>query len=75
MISNHLACIFNLSFTTCKLPSICKTAKIVPVHISNGHKHVINYSPVALLNNFPNLFEKASNERMFRKGKSTQTAA
>ena len=57
-ISNHLATICNLSFSTVVFPTILKTAKVVPIHKKNSKLEVSNYRPISLLSNIDKIFEK-----------------
>ena len=57
-ISNHLATICNLSFSTGVFPTILKTAKVVPIHKKNSKLEVSNYRPISLLSNIDKIFEK-----------------
>ena len=48
-ISNHLATICNLSFSTGVFPAILKTARVIPIHKKNSKLEVSNYRPISLL--------------------------
>ena len=86
-ISNHLATICNLSFSTGVFPAILKTAKVITIHKWNSKLEVSNYRPISLLSNIDKIFEKLMHSRLiefleeklilyyrqlgFRKGSST----
>ena len=64
-ISNHLATICNLSFSTGVFPTILKTAKVVPIHKKNSKLEVSNYRPISLLSNIDKIFEKLMHSRFW----------
>ena len=70
-ISNHLATICNLSFSTGVFPAIPKTAKVIPIHKKNSKLEVSNYRPISLLSNIDKIFEKLMHSRLieFLEGK------
>ena len=70
-ISNHLATICNLSFSTGVFPAIPKTAKVIPIHKKNSKLEVSNYRPISLLSNIDKIFEKLMDSRLieFLEGK------
>ena len=70
-ISNHLATICNLSFTTGVFPAILKTAKVIPIRKKNSKLEVSNYRPISLLSNIDKIFEKLMHSRLteFLEGK------
>ena len=55
-ISNHLATICNLSFSTGVFPAILKTAEVIPIHKKNSKLEVSNYRPISLLSNIDKNF-------------------
>ena len=55
-ISNHLATICNLSFSTGVFPAILKTAKVISIHKKNSRLEVSNYRPISLLSNIDEIF-------------------
>ena len=63
-ISNHLATICNLSFSTGVFPAIPKTAKVIPIHKKNSKLEVSNYRPISLLSNIDKIFEKLMYSRL-----------
>ena len=70
-ISNHLATICNLSFSTGAFPDFLKTAKVIPIHKKNSELEVSNYRPISLLSNIDKIFEKLMHIRLieFLEGK------
>ena len=58
IIINPLCHIFNISLQTGFIPSILKTAKVVPVFKSGDKHHYTNYRPISLLSSFAKLLEK-----------------
>ena len=56
-ISNHLATICNLSFSTGAFPSLLKTAKVIPVHEKKSKLEVSKYKPISLLTNTDKIFD------------------
>ena len=63
-ISNHLATICNLSFSTGVFPAILKTAKVIPNHKKNSKLEVSNYRPISLLSNIDKIFEKLMHSKL-----------
>ena len=70
-ISNHLATICNLSFSTGVFPAILKIVKVIPIYKKNSKLEVSNYRPNSLLSNFDKIFEKLMHSRLieFLEGK------
>ena len=70
-ISNHLATVCNLSFSTGVFPAILKTAKVISIHKKNSKLEVSNYRPISLLSNIDKIFEKLMHSRLieFLEGK------
>ena len=57
--------LFNLSFKTGFIPTILKTAKIVPIFKAGETDNFTNYRPISLLSSFSKLLEKvAANQIM-----------
>ena len=65
-ISNHLATICNLSFSTGVFPAILKTAKVFPIHKKNSKLEVSNYRPISLSSNIDKIFEKLMHSRLVK---------
>ena len=57
-ISNHLATICNLSFSTGVFPAILKTAEVIPIHKKNSKLEVSNYRPISLLSNIDKMHSR-----------------
>ena len=57
-ISEQLADLFNLSFTTGISPALLKIAKVIPIHKKDYKLDFTNYRPVSLLSNLDKIFEK-----------------
>ena len=55
-ISNHLATICNLSFSTVIFPAVLKRAKVIPIHKNNSKLEVSNYRPISVLSNIDKIF-------------------
>ena len=53
----------NLSFSTGIVPTILKTAKVVPIHKKDSRLEVSNYRPISLLSNIDKIFEKLMRSR------------
>ena len=70
-ISNHLATIWNLSFSTGVFSPILKTAKVIPIHKKNSKLELSNYRPISLLSNIDKIFGKLMHSRLieFLEGK------
>ena len=58
LISSQLSEIFNISFSSGVFPSILKTAKVIPIHKKYSKLDFSNYSPISLLSNIENFFER-----------------
>ena len=58
IIINPLCHIFNLSLKTGYIPTILKTAKVVPIFKSGDKHNFTNYRPISLLSSFAKLLEK-----------------
>ena len=63
-ISNDLATICFLSFSTGAFPTIPKTAKVIPIHKKNSELEVSNYRPISSLSNIDKTFEKLMHSRL-----------
>ena len=57
-ISNPLADLFNLSFSSGIFPSVLKSAKVVPVYKKDPKLDYQNYRPISLLSNIEKSLEK-----------------
>ena len=63
-ISEQLADLFNLSFTTGTFPTLLKTAKVIPIHKKDSKSNFTNYRPISLLSNLDKIFEKLMHSRL-----------
>ena len=63
-ISEQLADLFNLSFTTGTFPTLLKTAKIIPIHKKDSKSNFTNYRPISLLSNLDKILEKLMYSRL-----------
>ena len=63
-ISEQLADLFNLSFTTGTFPSLLKTAKVIPIHKKDSKLNFTNYHPISLLSNLDKILEKLIHSRL-----------
>ena len=63
-ITNPLAHIFNLSFTTGVVPDSLKLAKVIPVYKKGEKNEPGNYRPISLLSVFDKVLEKLMSYRL-----------
>ena len=63
-ISEQLADLFNLSFTTGTFPTLLKTAKVIPIHKKDSKSNFTNYRPISLLSNLDKILEKLMHSRL-----------
>ena len=63
-ISEQLAKLFNLSFTTGTFPTLSKTAKAIPIHKKDSKSHFTNYRPISFLPNLDKILEKLIHIRL-----------
>ena len=63
-ISEQLADLFNLSFSTSAFPTLLKTAKVIPIHKKYSKLDLTNYCPISLLSNFDKILEKLIHSRL-----------
>ena len=57
-ISPQLSDIFNMSFSTGKIPSVLKIAKAIPIHKKQSKVDYTSYRPISLLSNIEKIIEK-----------------
>ena len=57
-ISEQLADLFNLFFTTSTFPTLLKTDKVIPIHKKYSKSNLTNYRPISLLSNLDKILEK-----------------
>ena len=58
VISNQLAVLFNLSFTSGSFPTILKTSKVTPIYKKDSKLKCSNYRPIFLLPNIDKILER-----------------
>ena len=63
-ISEQLADLLNLSFTTGTFPTLLKTAKVIPIHKKDSKSNFTNYRPISLLSNLDKILEKLMHSRL-----------
>ena len=63
-ISEQLADLFNLSFTTGTFRTLSKTAKVIPIHKKDSKSNFTNYRAISLLSNLDNILEKPMHSRL-----------
>ena len=72
-ITNHLATICNLSFSTGIFSAILKTVKVIPIHKKNSKLEVSNYRPISLSSNTDKSFQKLMHSRLIEFLEEKQT--
>ena len=65
-ISDQLADLFNLSFTTGSFPTLLKTAKVIPIHKKELKLDYTNYRPISVLSNLDKILEKLMHNRPYK---------
>lgn len=87
VFTKPLTVLFNLSLKTCIFPSKWKLSRISPVFKKDNKSNILNYRPIAIINNFAKVFETvlhtifsyhilhmlSPNQHGFIKGRSTET--
>ena len=63
-ISEQLADLFNLSFTTGTFRTLLKTAKVIPIHKKDFKSNFTHYRPISLLSNLDKILEKLMHSRL-----------
>jgi len=63
-ITNPLAHVFNLSFTTGIVPESLKLAGVIPVYKKGAKNESGNYRPISLLSVFDKILEKLMSYRL-----------
>ena len=58
VISNQLAVLFNLSFTSGSFPTTLKTSKVTPIYKKDSKLKCSNYRPIFLLPNIDKILER-----------------
>jgi len=65
ILSEPLANLINLSFTTGIFPSKLKFSKVIPVHKKGSLLEISNYRPISLLSNIDKIYEKLIHKRLY----------
>ena len=63
-ISEQLADLFNLSFTTGTFLTLLKTTKVIPLHKKDSKSNFTNYRPISLLPSLDKILEKLVHSRL-----------
>ena len=63
-ISELLTHIFNLSFSTGKIPHELKVSLVMPVYRANDNKQLTNHRPISVLTCFSKILEKLMYKRL-----------
>ena len=63
-ISEQLADLFNLSFTTGTFPTLLKTAEVIAIRKKDSKSNFTNYHPISLLSNLDKILEKLIHSRL-----------
>ena len=63
-ISDQLADLLNLLFTKGSVPTILKTAKVIPIHKKESKLDYTNYRSISFLSNLDKIFEKLIHNRL-----------
>ena len=64
-ISDQLAVLFNLSFTSGSFPTILKTSKVTPIYKKDSKLKCSNYRPISLLSNIDKILERIEDNLQF----------
>ena len=65
-ISDQLAVLFNLSFTSGLFPTILKASKVAPIYKKYSKRKCSNYRPISLLSNIEKIFERIVYKRLYK---------
>ena len=65
-ISDQLADSFNLSFTKGSIPTLLKTAKVIPIHKKETKLDYTNYRSISILSNLVKILEKLIHNRLYK---------
>ena len=65
-ISDQLAVLFNLSFTSGSFPTILKTSKVTPIYKKDSKLKCSNYRPISLLFNIDKILERIVYDRLYK---------
>ena len=62
---DQLAVLFNLSFTSGSFTTILKISKVTPIYKKDSKLKCSNYSPIPLLSNIDQIFERIVHNRLY----------
>ena len=65
-ISDQLAVLCDLSFTSASVLNILKTSKVTPIHKKHSKLECSNYKPVSLLSNIDKILERIVYNRLYK---------
>ena len=65
-ISDQLAVLFNLSFTSGSFPTILKTSKVTPIYKKDSKLKCSNYRPISLLSNIDKILERIVYNHLYK---------
>ena len=65
-ISDQLAVLFNLSFTSGPFSTILKTSKVTPIYKKDSKLKCSNYRPMSLLSNIDKILERIVYNRLYK---------
>ena len=65
-ISDQLAVLFNLSFTSGSFPTIFRTSKVTPIYKKDPKLKCSNYIPISLLSNIDKILERIVYNRLYK---------
>ena len=65
-ISDQLAVLLNLSFTSGSFPTILKTSKVTPIYKKDSKLKCSNYRPISLLSNIDKILERIVYNRLYK---------
>ena len=65
-VSDRLAVLFNLSFTSASFPTIFKTSKVTPIYKQDSKLTCSSYRPISLLSNIDKILERIVYNRLYK---------
>ena len=65
-ISDQLAVLFNLSFTSVSFPTILKTSKVTPIYKKDSNLKCSSYRPISLLSNIDKILETIVYNQLYK---------
>ena len=61
-----LSDLFNLSLSTCVVPSMWKSARVTPIHKGGDALDLNNYRPISIISSIAKVFEKLIFNQLFK---------